>query len=82
MHIVSAVVYVETNCSAVQYILFSTFFLSLSLSLSLHRQSSFLGLFSGSGGGKGQLLDSDMETGKLIHTAKRAHRLDKPSPGA
>jgi hypothetical protein len=36
------------------------------------------GLFSGSGG-KGQLLDTDVETGSMTHTIKKAHRLDKLS---
>ncbi len=34
------------------------------------------GLFSGSGG-KGQLLDTDVETGSMTHMIKKAHRLDK-----
>ena len=38
----------------------------------------FAGLFSGSGG-KGQLIDTDVETGQLTHMIKKAHRLDKLS---
>ena len=51
--------------------LYSLIYLSVSLGV------YFAGLFSGSGGGKGQLFDTDVETGNLIHMIKKAHRLDK-----
>ena len=65
--------YIENSCFRLGFSLWLYSLIYLSVSLGVY----FAGLFSGSGGGKGQLFDTDVETGNLIHMIKKAHRLDK-----
>lgn len=67
-------VYTESSCSNLVFIVLYSLILSLFLWVYF-----LVGLFSGSGG-KALLIDTDVETGKLTHMIKKAHRLDKLLP--